>query len=96
MLLAVSTDVLWPPQAVMEDPRSLNTGYGYMAFKSRVIAEREVYGSVLGTVELWGHIVEHELGYRAVFARVRTLERFAEHVHNRAELRRLYTYHGEH
>jgi hypothetical protein len=91
MLHSVSTNVPWPPFSVVRETRPLNSGYGLMAFKSRALAEAgQAYGSVLGTVELWGNVVEHEFGYRAEYARIRSLDFIAEHIADHQALRRLY------
>jgi hypothetical protein len=32
------------------------------------------HSMALGTIEMWGEIVEHERGYRASFARVKSID----------------------
>jgi hypothetical protein len=36
---------------------------------------RSLIGCALGTVKLWGDVVEHEVGYRASFAKIEKIER---------------------
>lgn len=75
----------WAPNETMSaQEKHLETGLGVYSFKnmSKVIesfgnpAERWSHGTFLafGTVELWGEIIEHEIGYRAEHAKVRSIE----------------------
>lgn len=54
--------------------RTLEDGMGIHAFKDRKTAEENNCGHVLGTVEMWGDIVEHEKGYRSEWAKIKSLE----------------------
>lgn len=46
---------------------ALSRDMGYMGMPSRVV---EVYDQVIGTVDLYGLVTEHELGYRASHAKI--------------------------
>ncbi len=66
-----------PTEAFVSDDVS-----GVYAFKARGEALSEFYLSktkgcylVFGSVYLWGEVVEHQLGYRAQFAEIRSLEK---------------------
>jgi len=49
---------------------------GVYAFKERsgISSLGMSSAHVVGEVELWGEIVEHEIGYRAEYARIRSLD----------------------
>lgn len=74
----------WAPGEPMKaTPDHLKSGLGVFAFKdmSRCIGEfgDEYYNSAgmgiaFGTIHIWGEIVEHELGYRAEYAVVRSID----------------------
>lgn len=79
-LYSVSAEVEWVPDGIMEGDPGLNC-FGVHAFKTRARLEREcfpahrlVYKLVTGTVYLWGDIQEHEFGYRAQFAKIRSID----------------------
>jgi hypothetical protein len=96
LLKSVVVDVLWPscePLMAEDLPPvgSVTRGPGIYATKTKEDAHRAMTGwscSVYGTVALWGHVVEHQLGYRAQYAYPQHVwcknERVAQ------ELRRLY------
>lgn len=74
-LRSVTVDVWWQPGEVMNGDVS---AYGVYAFKTReqnytehLITAGQIV--VLGTVAMWGEIVEHEDGYRAEHARITSL-----------------------
>lgn len=73
----------WAPGEPMKaTPDHLKSGIGVFAFKdmSRCIGEfgDEYYNSgegiAFGTIHIWGEIVEHERGYRAEYADVRSID----------------------
>lgn len=78
-LTSVSASRVWAPGEPMT-AETLSADLGIHAFKnqSRVLTFIQEYGpsliSAVGTVELWGEVVEHEIGYRAEFAAVRSIE----------------------
>src|SRR4051812_13449700 len=47
--------------------------YAHKTRKAAIKHARMVSGAILGEVELWGKVVEHEHGYRAQYARPRAL-----------------------
>lgn len=68
----------WPPQKEMTgDPSDT---YGVHAWKTKEQAERyieEEYAEqhvVIGQIALWGEVIEHEKGYRASNAKIKSLE----------------------
>src|SRR5262245_46580549 len=51
---------------------------GYHAFRDKEQAQREAswhgwYPAVIGSVAMWGEVVEHQLGWRSEYAAVRSL-----------------------
>jgi len=83
MLGSMSADEIWAPG----EPMTARYGHlddgmelGIHAFKLRRDAIRyhwknvNAVGAVVGTVELWGDVIEHELGYRAEYAAIVSLE----------------------
>ena len=73
-LRSYSRDTIWEPGAIMNgDPE--NPAQGIHAYKERTIAHQECGTQHLfGQVHLWGRVIEHELGYRAEFAKIVGLE----------------------
>lgn len=65
---------LGPAVAAQERPGKYNSS-GIHAYKERILVEFD-YSElpVIGTVQLYGHVVEHRFGYRAEKAIVRSLE----------------------
>ena len=58
----------------------LSENLGYHAFKDREQAEREAschgwYLAVIGSVAMWGEIIEHQYGWRSEYAAVRSITR---------------------
>jgi hypothetical protein len=70
-------DVWVPDEPMVGDPDDYGAA-GVWAFKDRNLALRKMLesgpGYAYGTVSLWGEVVEHDLGYRAQFARVASIE----------------------
>lgn len=66
--------VWFPDEPMSGEGIALENSSGVYAFRSRADAEHEAkrYGSALavGSVKMWGTIVEHEKGYRAEFAKI--------------------------
>lgn len=78
-LISITVDCLWLPGAVIEgDVESY--ARGVHAFKQ---AKEAIHYSkhhdpsiiVVGTVKMWGEVVEHARGWRAQYARIRSLDR---------------------
>lgn len=77
LLVSYSADRIWLPGEPMEGRPSDHGSEGVWAFKDPAPAAtklRELPQAALGTVWLWGDVVEHEVGYRAQFAALRSLE----------------------
>lgn len=86
LLLSISAKSAWFPGQAMLDKighgqeiDDHNTA-GIWAFKDPYDLANEFWsmlrdGSVFGTVWLWGTVIEHERGYRAQYAAIRSLER---------------------
>lgn len=71
-LKAVSADKIWIPGETMEGDVER---HGIHCFKHPAYVD-DAFGSgkyVGGTIEIWGEIIEHEKGYRAQFARIKSL-----------------------
>jgi hypothetical protein len=67
--------ICWTPGAIMSG--DVNAGEGVHAFKSIILMGQYagmVDGCVTGTVYLWGEVHEHERGYRATCAAVRSID----------------------
>ena len=71
--------VVWEPSQTMEG--KLDDDEGVHAFKDRLSTgyygfeyRCEKVTIVSGTVDLWGEIIEHELGYRAQFAAIASID----------------------
>jgi len=81
LLHSVFVSHLWRPgvfeRATCKDSGPANLGYH--AFKHRERAEREaswhIYDSiaVVGSVEMWGEVIEHQCGWRSEYAAVRSI-----------------------
>jgi hypothetical protein len=79
LLRSVFVSRLWRP-GVLERAICKDTGpynLGYHAFKEREQAEREASthwpSTVIGSVAMWGEIIEHEQGWRSESAAVRSI-----------------------
>ena len=108
-LWSTAADRAWAPGEPMKAGENhLRDGLGVYAFKdmSRCIQEfgNEPFynnGLAFGTVVLWGEIVEHQLGYRAEYAAIRSIEFVRDVPHNKwhsemtDELRKLYKVEGK-
>lgn len=72
---------LWYPGQVLEGKPGTGSE-GIYAFKTIAQVDEALNdypapdGAVIGSVEMWGEIVEHETGYRAQFARIKTLDQY--------------------
>jgi hypothetical protein len=77
LLRSMAVDTVWAPNEVMEGKPGDHNGMGVHAFKTASLALTE-YGAlpeiVVGTVLLWGDVIEHELGYRAQFGKVNSID----------------------
>lgn len=79
LLHAITMGVPWYPGEPMRarSPESLDAGEGIHAYKSLRLAQSMIAPSpcrVFGSVEMWGEVIEHDCGYRAEFAAVRSLD----------------------
>lgn len=96
-LRSMSADVIWGPGEPMEgkteSKREHNGVYAYKTARD-FLKEHATDLDVYGKVALWGDIIEHELGYRAQFAKVVSLEHYlkreAPHKISIKELRQKY------
>jgi hypothetical protein len=74
----VMRNVCWKPGEVLQaGDGDLELRRGIHAFKSPILACQfagTVEGYVTGTVDLWGEVYEHDRGYRAQFAAVRSID----------------------
>lgn len=91
LLRSVTQDFYWQPgETVAGDAEH---GEGVHAFKSILLmSEYGIYREndivVTGTIDLWGEVYEHELGYRASYAAVASIDDSPDY--DAAELRKLY------
>ena len=78
LLMSFSADRIWLPGEPMEGKPSDHGSEGIWVFKDagRAAAKLQELGceSAIGTVWLWGNVIEHADGYRGEFAEVRSLE----------------------
>lgn len=87
------SDVVWVPGLTMEG-KPEEAGEGVHAFKSRIWALKYGVGYsgesgvVTGTVELWGEVYEHERGYRASYAVIKSIDDSGDY--DAKSLRKLY------
>lgn len=78
-LRSVTVENIWLPESPMEG--DINFCLGVHCFNSMAHLDNEIYCDgymstlVLGSINIWGEIVEHQKGYRAQFASVRSLDR---------------------
>lgn len=73
----MSAKAVWAPDEPMEGKtKSAVEHNGVYAFKTArdFLTELADHMQVYGKVALWGDVIEHELGYRAQFAKVISLE----------------------
>lgn len=76
-LQSYSMDRIWAPLEAMTGEPSDHGDEGIWAFKEK---NRAIYkmlqgaNTVYGSVKLWGKIIEHELGYRAEYAKIVSID----------------------
>lgn len=81
-LKSVALDTIWPCDAPLQGNVE---EAGIFSFKSRgqeFVRSMSEYrpnmlteiGMAIGTIRLWGQVIEHEYGYRAEFARVQSID----------------------
>ena len=82
----VYTSFLWVPNSIVtvrEDYGLSDSLNGIHAYKARKGTDEwhcpwsdmtKMYPLVVGTVEIWGDVIEHERGYRATYARITSLD----------------------
>jgi hypothetical protein len=80
LLQSITVDTIWAPGEPMEGAPD-DSPFGVFAFKSGSQVLTEYLGHTwttapiaVGTVALWGTVIEHELGYRAQFGKVNSLD----------------------
>lgn len=56
--------------------KTKHTMYELMLFGKTITETVNLLGIVFGAIECWGEVVEHELGYRAEYAKLKSLDRF--------------------
>ena len=95
LLHSVIVPYTWHP-GVFERSSSKQTGYynynpGYHAFRDKEQAEREGLGlafsslAVIGSVAMWGEVIEHQYGWRSEYAAVRSIIKITEDIGFRSE-----------
>jgi hypothetical protein len=105
LLQSVFVSHTWHP-GVFERSCAKRCGYhnpGYHAFRDREQAERQAYTfgykgwpSVIGSVAMWGEVIEHQHGWRSEYAAVRSITKitgdipFSRHHWLLLELREKY------
>lgn len=95
-LLSVGVQAEWLPNEPMKgDPHGYVVGPGVYAFKERKTAISQLGQNfyAIGTVKLWGQIVEHETGYRAEYGKIVSIDSFPYRV-GRAAQRRICERYG--
>lgn len=78
-LQSMSADAVWPPDEPMDgNVKSLKDHCGVYAYKKAkdFLASHSDTLDIYGRVALWGDVIEHELGYRAEYAKVISLDHF--------------------
>lgn len=69
-LFSTSINKLWLPNEIIEGDVSSAGVHAYKSLESAIRHYTSSPSFALGTVRLWGAIVEHEFGYRASYARL--------------------------
>lgn len=78
-----SRDIVWAPEEAMKGNPKDYDDVGVWAFKDKHRAIRKMMddaylgsgrNNVFGSIEMWGNIIEHEEGYRAEFARIKSID----------------------
>lgn len=78
LLMSMAVNKVWAPGEPMQG--EVKGGDGVHAFKSKSETLSQYYPyygeqpTALGTVALWGEVIEHEKGYRAEFGKVLSLD----------------------
>lgn len=77
-LYGPSRTVCWPHDRPLETEIEWSEWHGVYAWKELQLlydwlAKNQIQPVIVGMVQLWGSIVEHETGWRAQFGRVHTL-----------------------
>jgi hypothetical protein len=91
VLQSMAFNIAWPFDGLMTG-KPTKWGEGVHAYKTAQLVV-DNYGAnsalVIGRVKLWGEIYEHELGYRAEFARIIAIDSVdISHLRRRQRLRR--------
>lgn len=80
-LWAFGVNRAWGPNEPMKGEPAENNMEGVWAFKEQSDAVHKICDNigkelVLGSVKMWGTIIEHKIGYRSEFARVATIDAY--------------------
>lgn len=76
-LVSYSASHAWPPGEVMNGDPKEDNNEGIWSFKEKSRALNKMLecgDSVMGSIKMWGRIIEYTQGYRAEFARIVSLE----------------------
>lgn len=79
-LESFSAERVWAPNEAMSGVPGDHDGLGVWCFKTKSAALKKLISdltycdAVLGSVELYGEVVEHELGYRGEYAQVASID----------------------
>lgn len=88
LLRSMSVDVLWAPGEPMKgDVKGGADHCGIYSYKSGsdFLKKHRYDLDVIGRVAMWGRVIEHELGYRAEFAKIIALEAMLDGAPERPE-----------
>jgi hypothetical protein len=80
-LISFSLETAWPPDEPMTGKPNDYNNAGIWAFKDKARALNKFASDTgrsqswaFGSVRLWGEVIEHDLGWRAEFARVASID----------------------
>ena len=76
-LVSYSTSHAWLPNEVMKGDPKENNDEGIWAFKEKSRALNKMLDSgnaVMGSIKMWGRIIEYTQGYRSEFAKITSLD----------------------
>ncbi len=80
LLRSVHADYTWTPgvQVAHERPRAHGTGFHAFKTLRQAVEIYSCYATgaevVFGSIAMWGDVIEHQNGYRAEFAAIRSLD----------------------
>lgn len=76
-LISYSADHAWPPNEIMAGNPTESNNEGIWAFKTHSRAlKKATEGNlcICGSVDLWGEIIEYSEGYRAQYAKIKSID----------------------